>query len=155
DLEWMKRVGIGGAHMADIGGQGGGQTIENPLIFFTPEWFDTVKYAAAESDRLNLEMTIFSSSGWSLTGGPWVKPEQAMKKLVWSEIDVQGPMKFTDKLPMPPTNNGTFGGLRGLHTGRGGGAARAREGGASGTNAPGGRPGGTGARGGRSGPPQS
>src|SRR5580765_3381840 len=48
DLEWMKRVGIGGAHMADIGGAGGGQTIENPLTFFTPEWFDTVKHAAVE-----------------------------------------------------------------------------------------------------------
>jgi hypothetical protein len=120
DLEWMKRVGIGGAHMADIGGAGGGQTIDNPLTFFTPEWFDTVKHAAAECDRLGLEMSIFSSSGWSLTGGPWVKPEQAMKKLVWSETNVQGPTKLNEKLPQPPSNNGSFGGLRGLNSGRGG-----------------------------------
>ncbi|HVT80570.1 MAG TPA: glycosyl hydrolase, partial [Phycisphaerae bacterium] len=98
DLEWMKAVGIGGAQAADIG-QGGGQTIDNPITFFSPAWFDDIKFAASESERLNLEMTIFSSSGWSLTGGPWVKPEQAMKKLVWSETDVQGPMKFSDKLP--------------------------------------------------------
>jgi hypothetical protein len=39
DLEWMKRVGIGGAQAADIG-QGGGQTIENPITFFSPAWFD-------------------------------------------------------------------------------------------------------------------
>ena len=135
DLEWMKRVGIAGAQMADIG-QGSGQTITNPIVFFTPEWFDTVKYAAAECDRLGLEMSIFSCSGWSETGGSWVKPEQAMKKLVWSETDVQGPMKFDGKLPMPPTNNGTFGGLRGGNTGR----AVA---------------GGAGARGGRGGPPPS
>ncbi len=120
DLEWMKRVGIGGAQAADIG-QGGGQVIDNPITFFSPEWFDAIKHAAAESDRLGLEMTIFSSSGWSLTGGPWVKPEQAMKKLVWSETDVQGPMKFSDKLPQPPSNNGAFGSLRGTTpaTGRG------------------------------------
>src|SRR6185295_8607079 len=84
DLEWMKRVGIGGAQAADIGNPGG-QNIETPITFFTPEWFDVIKHAAAESDRLGLEMAIFSSSGWSLTGGPWVKPEQAMKKLVWSQ----------------------------------------------------------------------
>ena len=107
DLEWMKRVGIGGAQMADIG-MAGGQTVENKIEFFTPEWFDAIKHAAAESDRLGLEMSIFSSSGWSLTGGPWVKPEQAMKKLVWSETNVQGPMKLDQKLPQPPSNPGAF-----------------------------------------------
>ncbi len=114
DLEWMKRVGIAGAQMADIG-QGSGQTITNPITFFTPEWFDAVKHAATESDRLGLEMSIFSCSGWSETGGSWVKPEQAMKKLVWSEAEVQGPVSFNEKLPQPPTNNSAFGGLRGLN----------------------------------------
>jgi (4-O-methyl)-D-glucuronate---lignin esterase len=123
DLEWMKRIGIGGAQMADIG-MGGGQTITNPIVFFTPRWFDTVKYAAAESKRLGLEMSIFSCSGWSETGGSWVKPEQAMKKLVWSETNVEGPITFDGKLPQPPTNNGTFGGLRGLNTGGGRGASQ-------------------------------
>jgi hypothetical protein len=131
DLEWMKRVGIGGAQMADIG-QGSGQTITNPITFFTPEWFDAVKHAASESDRLGLEMSIFSCSGWSETGGSWVKPEQAMKKLVWSEKIVEGPARFNEKLPQPPTNNGNFGGLRGLNTGARGAAV---------------------ARGGRNGPP--
>jgi hypothetical protein len=112
DLEWMKRVGIGGAQMADIG-SAGGQTIEKKIDFFTPEWFDAIKHAAAESDRLGLEMSIFSSSGWSLTGGPWVKPEQAMKKLIWSETNVQGPIRFEEKLPQAPSNSGSFGSLRG------------------------------------------
>src|SRR5881394_3098501 len=35
DLEWMKRVGIGGAQAADIG-QGGGQVIDKPITFFSP-----------------------------------------------------------------------------------------------------------------------
>ncbi|MBN2183301.1 MAG: hypothetical protein JW715_15430 [Sedimentisphaerales bacterium] len=129
DLEWMKRVGIGGAQAADIG-MGGGQTIEKPISFFTPEWFDAIKHAASESDRLGLEMGIFSSSGWSLTGGPWVKPEQAMKKLVWSTTEIQGPMKFNDKLQQPPSGRGMLGSLRGTAAGearggRGAGTARA------------------------------
>jgi hypothetical protein len=134
DLEWMKRVGIGGAQAADIG-MGGGQTIDKPINFFSDAWFDAIKHAASECDRLGLEMTMFSSSGWSLTGGPWVKPEQAMKKLVWSETDVEGPLRFNERLPQPPSNTGNFGGLRGLNTGRRGGAGAAR-GGRGGAPAP-------------------
>src|SRR5690348_6604967 len=93
DLEWMKRVGIGGFQLADVA-SGGGQTVDKKILFGTPEWLDAVHHAASEADRLGLEMAIFSSAGWSETGGPWVKPEQAMKKLVWSETIVQGPKTF-------------------------------------------------------------
>ncbi len=127
DLEWMKRVGIGGAQAADIG-MGGGQVIDEPINFFSDAWFDAIKHTASECDRLGLEMTMFSSSGWSLTGGPWVKPEQAMKKLVWNETNVEGPLKFNEKLPQPPSNTGSFGGLRGLTTGRRDGASAPRGG---------------------------
>jgi hypothetical protein len=112
DLEWMKRVGIGGMALSDVA-SGTGQTIEKKLIWGSPEWLDAVHHAASEADRLGLEMSIFSSAGWSETGGPWVKPEQAMKKLVWSETTVEGPKPFDGKLAQPPSNNGTFGGLGG------------------------------------------
>ena len=105
DLEWMKRVGIGGFMLADVN-SGGGQTVDAKIPFGTPEWFDAVRHAAAEADRLGLEMAIFSSPGWSETGGPWVKPNEAMKKLVWSETTIVGPRKFAGKLPDPPRNNG-------------------------------------------------
>src|SRR5215213_3797975 len=90
DLEWMKRVGIAGLQLADVNA-GGGQTVEKKVVFGTPEWLAAVRHAAAEADRLGLEMTVFSSAGWSETGGTWVRPEQAMKKLVWSETSVEGP----------------------------------------------------------------
>lgn len=105
DLEWMKRVGIGGFMLADVN-QGRGQDVEPKIPFGTPEWFDAVRFAAKEADRLGLEMAIFSSPGWSETGGPWVKPEQAMKKFVWSETPVTGPAKFSGKLSAPPNNIG-------------------------------------------------
>lgn len=107
DLEWMKRVGIAGFQLADVF-FGGGQTIERPIEWGSPEWLDAVRHAAAEADRLGLEMAIFSSPGWSLTGGPWVAPEQAMKKLVWSETEIRGPQSFRKQLPEPPSNNGSF-----------------------------------------------
>jgi hypothetical protein len=119
DLEWMKRVGIAGMQMADVS-SGRGQTIEKKVEFGSPEWLDALRHAASEARRLGLEMTLFSSPGWSETGGPWVKPEQAMKKLVWSETAVDGPRKFAGKLPPPPSNNGP---MRNLRTGGGRGNA--------------------------------
>jgi hypothetical protein len=107
DLEWMHRVGIGGVQLADVN-FGGGQEIDAPLDFGSPGWLEAVRHAAAESERLGLEMAIFSSSGWSLTGGPWVQPHQAMKKLVWSKTVVEGPRAVSVKLPQPPSNNGSF-----------------------------------------------
>src|SRR5688500_9834086 len=105
DLEWMKRAGIAGFQLADVAA-GGGQPVERKIVFGTPEWLDAVRHAAAEADRLGLEMDIFASPGWSITGGPWVKPAQAMKKLVWSETSVQGPRRLSMQLPQPPSNNG-------------------------------------------------
>jgi hypothetical protein len=105
DLEWMKRSCIAGFQLADVNA-GGGQTVNDPVVFGSPQWLDAVHYAAAEAERLGLEMTIFSSPGWSLTGGPWVKPEQAMKKLVWSVTTTEGSSPFSGRLPAPPSSEG-------------------------------------------------
>ena len=105
DLEWMKRVGIAGFQIADVAA-GSGQVVDKKINFGTPEWYHAVRHAAEEAKRLDLEMSIFSSPGWSEAGGPWVKPEQAMKKLVWSETRVEGPQALNAKLPAPPSNEG-------------------------------------------------
>lgn len=105
DLEWMKRVGIGGFQLVDVA-SGGGQTVEKKINFGTPEWYHAVHHSAEEAKRLGLEMSIFSSPGWSEAGGPWVKPEQGMKRLVSSEAHLRGPVHFAEKLPDPPSNEG-------------------------------------------------
>jgi hypothetical protein len=111
DLEWMKRVGIGGMQMFD-GSLGTPQFVDNRLVWMTPAWKEAFRHAAKEADRLGLEMTMAASGGWSETGGPWVKPAQAMKKLVWSETRMSGPQKFARKLAAPPSSNGPFQGMR-------------------------------------------
>ena len=105
DLEWMKRVGIAGCNLIDVS-FGHGQVVKKKILFGTPAWLDAVRYAAAECQRLGLEMGMDSSPGWSEAGGPWVKPHQAMKKVVWSEAEIKGPRHFTGKLPHPPTVSG-------------------------------------------------
>ncbi len=107
DLEWMNRVGIGGFQNFDAG-LNSPQVVENRLVYMTPDWKDHFLFTTKLSDSLGLEMAIAGSPGWSESGGPWVKPEEAMKKYVWSEIRVQGAKTFNGKLPQPPDVSGPF-----------------------------------------------
>jgi hypothetical protein len=107
DLEWMKRVGIGGFQNFDAA-LATPQIVEKRLVYMTPEWKDAFKFTATLADQLGLEMAIAGSPGWSESGGPWVPPAQAMKKFVWSETRVEGGRPFTGTLPKPPSVSGPF-----------------------------------------------
>ena len=107
DLEWMKRVGIGGFQNFDAA-LNTPKLVDKRLVYMTPEWKDAFRYATTLADQLGLEEAIAGSPGWSESGGPWVKPAQAMKKLVWSETLVDGGRPFTGKLRMPSTTTGPF-----------------------------------------------
>lgn len=107
DLEWMKRVGIGGFQNFDAS-LNTPRVVEKRLVYMTPEWKDAFRFTVELADRLGLEMAIAGSPGWSESGGPWVKPEQGMKKFVWSETRVAGGRPFTGVLEKPPTISGPF-----------------------------------------------
>jgi hypothetical protein len=107
DLEWMHRVGLGGFQTFDAALMTP-QVVDHRLVYMTPEWKETFVYATKLADQLGLEEAIAGSPGWSETGGPWVPPSQAMKKLVWSETRVQGGTPFQGTLPKPPTITGPF-----------------------------------------------
>ena len=98
DLLWMQKTGIVGFHNFDAGLETP-QIVDKRLIYMTPEWKDAFRYAINLADSLDMEMTIASSPGWSETGGPWVKDEDAMKKLVWRQIEVEGGKPLSIKLP--------------------------------------------------------
>ncbi len=107
DLEWMKRVGIGGFQNFDAG-LTTPKIVDNRLVYMTPEWKDAFLFATKLADSLGLEMGIAGSPGWSESGGPWVKPEEAMKKYVWSEVRIEGGKPFNGVIPQPPTTTGSF-----------------------------------------------
>lgn len=107
DLAWMKRVGIGGLHNFDVDLMTP-QIVDKRLAYMTPEWKDAFRFAASEADRLGLELAIAASPGWSETGGPWVPPEDGLKKLVWSETLIPGGKRFAGKLAAPPAVTGPF-----------------------------------------------
>jgi hypothetical protein len=105
DLEWMHRVGIGGLNAIDAS-LVTPQVVDKRLIYMTPEWQDAFRYAVDLGNKLDLEMSIDSSPGWSETGGPWVTPQEAMKKLAWSETSLEGGKPYHGILPQPPGTTG-------------------------------------------------
>jgi hypothetical protein len=85
----MHRVGIGGFQNFDASLMTP-QIVKKRLTFMTPGWKDAFQFATKLADSLHLEMAIAGSPGWSESGGPWVKPEDGMKKIVWTEVRVKG-----------------------------------------------------------------
>jgi hypothetical protein len=107
DLEWMHRVGIAGFQNFDAA-LNTPQIVEKRLVYMTPDWKDAFRFTTLLADSLRLEMAIAGSPGWSESGGPWVKPEEAMKKFVWSEVRIEGGKTFSGILPHPPSTTGSF-----------------------------------------------
>lgn len=115
DIMWMDSVGIKGFHIFDVK-RDTTVVLKNRLLYMTPEWNDAFNYALNLADSLGMEVGIPSSPGWSVTGGPWVEPEDAMKKIVWRELPVKGGTKFNGPLPPPFTVPGQYQNMK-IHTG--------------------------------------
>lgn len=92
DLEALKAVGLGGVvHFQVSAGINDAAlwTNENTRLpkvkTLSSEWWNMMKHAIDESDRLGLSFRMQNCLGYSTNGGPWIKPEQAMQKLVWTD----------------------------------------------------------------------
>lgn len=102
DLEEMKAKGYGGASIVDAGSsnyQVALKTAAGP-VFMSPAWMELYKHAVKEADRIGIELSVNAQSGWN-PGGPSITPEFAMKRIVWSEIDIAGGKKVSLELPQP------------------------------------------------------
>lgn len=102
DLEEMKDKGYGGASIVDAGSsnyQVARKTAAGP-VFMSPAWMELYKHAVKEAERLGIELSVNTQSGWN-PGAPSITPEMAMKKIVFSEIDVTGGKPISIELPQP------------------------------------------------------
>jgi hypothetical protein len=110
DLEWMQRIGIGGVQIFDAN-LATPQVVQSRLIYMTSEWKDAFRFAVSKAAASGMEVAIAASPGWSETGGPWVPPEDGMKKLVWSEQVLTGGKRFAGRLPEPSSLPGPYAGV--------------------------------------------
>jgi hypothetical protein len=107
DLDWMARSGLGGLQNFDAEMMTP-QLVAKRLPYMSPEWADAFRFAAVLAEERQLEFGIAASPGWSETGGPWVRPEDGMKKLVWSETVVEGGRPLALQLAPLPRTTGPF-----------------------------------------------
>lgn len=107
DLYAMKEAGINRAFIGsnirnrtswsrDLSGQTFGD-----VKCFSDEWWDILHTALKTASELGIETRLFNCPGWSQSGGPWIKPEQAMRYLDASEIRVRGPVSIAQPLDKP------------------------------------------------------
>lgn len=96
DLQAMKKAGITRAQIGMIGIDGlpyGDAKYNSDL------WWETLHQALKTAGELDIEIGIFNCPGWSQSGGPWVKPQEAMRRIVSAQTIVEGPGKQTIELP--------------------------------------------------------
>ena len=94
DLQWMKDNGITLAFLAtDIRNR---TRWDNPWAdqmfgknkFQSKLWWKNLRTALKTAGRLGIEMGLFNCPGWSQSGGPWVKPEEAMRNWTPQGIEI-------------------------------------------------------------------
>ncbi len=98
DLYSMKEAGINRAFIGNIGLS---DVPYGKVKMLSEEWWKILHAALKTATKLNIEIGIFNSPGWSQSGGPWVSSGEAMRYLISSETRVRGPKKFSQKLSKP------------------------------------------------------
>jgi hypothetical protein len=99
DLEAMKKVGINRAFIGNIyfDPYPGGRNVK----LMSDEWWDITHAALKKASELGIEIGMFNSPGWTQAGGPWIKPNEAMRYLASTELKVKGPLNLNTTLKKP------------------------------------------------------
>ena len=105
DLEAIAQSGIQGIQLfhGQMGDTKEWPGAEEHVKCLSPEWEELVRHTAEEAHRLGLRFSLQTCPGWAMSGGPWIKPEQAMRHLSFSRTDVTGGKEVDVELPVPQT----------------------------------------------------
>lgn len=106
DLESIAAVGQGGVLLFNVANG----IPYGDVPYGSDEHHHIIAHAAAECERLNLTFGVHNCDGWTSSGGPWITPEQSMKKIVWSDLVVDGG-DIEVKLPQPTVHENYYGDL--------------------------------------------
>ncbi|MBD0823763.1 glycosyl hydrolase [Aestuariibaculum marinum] len=101
DLEAMKQAGIRGAYLMTIKGPDEEPLMNPPVVQLSKEFWDFVRWALTEADRLGLKIAFHPADGFAVAGGPWITPELSMQKVVWADTMVSSEQTKGLKLPVP------------------------------------------------------
>lgn len=100
DLVAMKDVGLGGCYLMPIRGVADRPEYQGDANQLSPTFWQRIDYAFQQADSLGLDLGLHVCDGFALAGGPWVKPEESMQQVVWTDTIVEGnPRGITLKRP--------------------------------------------------------
>jgi len=108
ELENMKEVGINKVLFLEVN-MG---IPKGPVQWMTAPWQDAFVQMVRDAERLGIDVNLGIGPGWCGSGGPWIKPENAMQHLVFSSVDLKGPQTVSQKLPVPDHSHEPFLSLR-------------------------------------------
>ncbi len=101
EIERLHDAGIGGLCVFDMGARGKNAPPAGPA-FMSPESVANIALILRTAKRLGMEVDLSVSSSWDM-GGSWVTPRDGSMALYRSEIEVEGPRTFDQRLPFPDT----------------------------------------------------
>jgi len=101
DLQSMKDEGIEGAYLMPIKGPANPPYMDPPVNQLSKPWWDMVKFAFSEADRIGIKLAFHDCDGFAVAGGPWITPELSMQKIVWTKTVISGGNAFNDTLAKP------------------------------------------------------
>lgn len=104
DLESMAKTGIGRAYIGNIGLTTAHGDSSRQVRLFSEKWWNVLGRTFKVADSLGIDIGMFNSPGWSQSGGPWIKPDQAMRYLAYNTFPVAGPVSLHKKLIVPDGN---------------------------------------------------
>ncbi|HTI09014.1 MAG TPA: glycosyl hydrolase, partial [Puia sp.] len=105
DLEEYHAKGMGEVLLVNSAGSLGGVSFPQGARLFSEEWKELYRHAMSEAKRLDIAVGINLCSGWCM-GGPWIKPEDSGRWYLQSELEVEGPVLFSGRLPLPGNRAG-------------------------------------------------
>ena len=88
DLDAVASAGISGIQLfhGQFGGPWPGVSPQIPCL--SKDWDDLIRFAADGCAARGLSFKMQNCPGWSMSGGPWIAPSNAMRNLTYSRTDV-------------------------------------------------------------------
>src|SRR5699024_3988759 len=100
EMEAMKKAGIGGFDIFEIGVPKSDTMIPAGPAFMSDSSLKLIEFAIREAGRLNLDVGLNVASSWN-AGGSWTPPANQSKKLYFSKVRVKGGSTQVIQLPFP------------------------------------------------------
>ena len=108
DLESMKAEGIAGAYLMTIKGPANPPYMDPPINQLSKPWWQMVKFAMSEADRIGIKLALHDCDGFAVAGGPWITPELSMQKIVWTKTLISGGKPYHDTVARPQSYKGYY-----------------------------------------------